>query len=148
MINESLKLIAEELNKHLKELFNVEEDKVVVSNIVNPDGSIPIIYNNKIGMTFISIEPLEKDSSKINFSIFLSSNFDVYEESLKFLSAAILFFKKNFIFDKAQYPTLGNNISKISLELYKTDFETLSYLGLKSIPSVNYKVEVIYEEAK
>ena len=147
IINDSLNFIAGELNQHFKSSFNLSEDKVIVSNVVNHDGSIPIVFEDKVGITFINIESLETNGSKdLHLNILISSNFNDYQESLKFLSQVILFFKKSFEFTKVDYPGIGNNTTKISLELYKTDFEILKHFGLKAIPSINYKVQLLTTE--
>ena len=59
MIDAAINHIAAELNQHLKRKFDLTEDLVVISNILEQDGSVSTQVNDKIVVSLVNIE---KDS--------------------------------------------------------------------------------------
>src|ERR1700739_2960181 len=115
MIDTSLNFIAASLNKYFKNLYSLNEEMVVVSNLINADGSVPPITENKVVLTFINIDPNENDpSNSLGFYMLVSFNFN-YLEGLKFLSEVVSFFKGNSTCNKTA--KMGDSINKITLEL-------------------------------
>src|SRR3954463_15830650 len=106
MIYSVLNVIGDKLNSYLKNRFSLGEDKVLLSNIVNQDGSLAISESDKVIITLVNIHE-ETISSRlsnqdhlprpinINLYVLFSSYFidKNYPESLKFLSAVVSFFQ-------------------------------------------------------
>jgi len=165
MINDAIVFLAGELNTYLKSAFSVTEDKVVISSIINIDGTIPVKNLDKIVITLINIEPettlrntpafkVLKDTSVqmnpalyVNLFILFSSNFSDYQEALKFISGTISFFQGTNVFDSATASRLNPLIGKLILELDKTTYQEWSFLwgmlGGKYLPSVIYKMRML-----
>jgi hypothetical protein len=161
MINEGLEFIATTLNSYLKTTFQFTEDKVVVSNLVNADGSLPIVINDKIVICLVNIDqgnnttnvgfskttPIDKQSLNMSLEVLFAANFINYNESLKFISATLSFFQNNLIFQKTNYSSLPKHIDKLELELINLSPEDTNYiwntLGVKYMPSLIYKIKIV-----
>src|SRR6478736_8849220 len=102
MIYSVVNTIGDKLNFYLKNRFSLGEDKVLLSNIINQDGSLAITESDKVVITLVNIHE-ETVSSRlsnndhlprpININLFvLFSCYFVdknYPEALKFLSAIV-----------------------------------------------------------
>jgi len=151
MIHEIIPIITDELNTFLESHFSLSENAVVLSNILNQDGSVAIKDENKVIATLINVE---RDGSNqyqgagfartdlpihVNLYLLFSCYFVNYSESLKFLSGIIAFFQTtpNYVYD-------GNTIK---IEFYNIDIKELNTLwtgiGAKYMPSVIYKFRTI-----
>ena len=157
--------IANYLNQFLKRQFDLDEDIVVVSNLVNIDGTSPIIIQNKIVISIINVEKdhgfknqrnvvpgnesvgVKSPPLYINFNIIVSANFSKYSEGLKLLSATSQYFQIQPIFDHQNSPDLDENIHKLILEFENLNLQDLSSLwsiiGGKYLPSVIYKLRTV-----
>jgi hypothetical protein len=165
MINESLEFISVELNNYFKSTFQVTEDKAIVSNMINPDGSVPIHINDKLVICLVNIEQetsianlgfthntgqdfqVRNQPLNINLYVLFAANFNNYSESLKFISSTISFFQGTYVFLRKNYPNMGENTDKLVFELLKTDYQSTNYLwnslGAKYVPSMIYKVRML-----
>ncbi|MBK8747746.1 MAG: DUF4255 domain-containing protein [Saprospiraceae bacterium] len=151
MIHEVIPIIAGELKDYLESKFGSYEDVVIISNLINQDGSIAIREDNKIVVTLLNIE---RDGSNMNFGggmirtdmplhinlyMLFSSYFTDYAESLKFLSGVIGFFQGN--------PQFMIDDNTIKAELFHIDFRELSNLwtclGAKIVPHVLFKFRTL-----
>lgn len=56
MLNQLLHTIQNVLNTHFNTTMNLKEDKVIYSNLINLDGSIPPIIENKVILTYLNLE--------------------------------------------------------------------------------------------
>ncbi|MFK7908372.1 MAG: DUF4255 domain-containing protein [Chitinophagales bacterium] len=162
MIHEILPVIAAELNDFFKLKFELNEDKVVLSSIVNQDGSISITEENKVIVTLVNIE---KDPARsgghpgslvgvgapvnINLYILFSAYFNTknYNEALKFISGVIGFFQGKMHFNHQNTPMLPASADKVIVELISMNLEELGRvwmaIGAKYLPSVLYRVRTI-----
>ena len=114
MIHQSLQFTNKLLGQFLKNRFGLDEDKTVVNYLIEPNGTLPKVNQDKVVLSLINIEKetnqpfyirnqrLENGNfsnfnptEKYNIDLLISSNFDDYNESLKFLDAIILFFQVN-----------------------------------------------------
>jgi hypothetical protein len=155
------------MNEHLRAQLRVNEDKVIISGLVNQDGSVAIAGENKLVLTLLNIEKevygksvnmpvhLNKVSSSaanavninlfIMFSAYFSSN--NYGEALRFLSFAISFFQQRNVFTGQNTPSLDGSIEKLVFEMENISTERLNNiwatLGAKYMPSVIYKMRMI-----
>jgi hypothetical protein len=151
--------------------FDLHEDVVVVSNILEQDGTVATHVDNKIVVSLVNIEkevfPLTRhygatthsrstDSNEpIHFNLYLmvASYFSGsnYQEGLKFLSKTISYFHSHNMFDHQNSPTLDRNIDKIVLDIENQSIDDMSKLwGMlsgKYLPSLLYKVRMITYDA-
>jgi hypothetical protein len=144
----------------------LDEDKVVLNGVISTDGSIPEINKNKIIVSIINIEQettkqynqtYDKQSDgtfvKVNptqyynVDLMLTANFDVYDESLKFIDCILLFFQENAILDSTVYAQIPEGIKKLEFFSDKIDYSTMhnlwSALGAKYQPSLIYRMRLI-----
>ena len=165
MIYECLSCLAEEMNVYFKSRLKLHEDKVLISAIVNQDGSIAIQGENKILITLINVirdvnmkkEMLSSAAISGNAArpvclqlyVMVSCYFSAgnYAEALRFLSFAISFLQQKNVFDHNNTPKLDEAIDKLVFELESFEPERQSNiwstLGAKYMPSVFYKVRMI-----
>ncbi len=172
MIDTSITIIADRLNQYLKNAFDLTEDVVVISNILEQDGSIAPHVDNKVVVFLVNIE---KDSSvgnrperrhvgairtpstypplRLNLYLMFAANFGGknYPESLKFISNTISFFQRSPIFDHQTTPELDRRVEKLVLDMENISFRDLSslwgVLSGKYLPSVLYKVRMLTFDA-
>ena len=168
MIDAAINHIASELNQHLKRTFDVNEDVVVVSNILEQDGTVATHVNNKIVVSLVNIEkdsvPYRQQnvasvgaarsvvtSPPIYFNLYLmfASYFsgNNYQEGLKFISSTISYFQGQDVFDQQNSPGLSRNIDKLILDVENLNVTDLSNLwGIlsgKYLPSILYRVRIV-----
>ncbi|MGB1216690.1 MAG: DUF4255 domain-containing protein [Saprospiraceae bacterium] len=148
MIHEVIPIIADELNDFLNSRFGTAEEPVIISSILNQDGSMAILDDNKVIVSLINIErdgtnQLARSGGdlpvNINLYVLFASYFNNYGEALKFLSGVIGFFQAN--------PNFMIEGNMIRVELYNPDFKEIgnlwSAIGAKYLPSVVYKFRTI-----
>ena len=158
MIYQAISTISQVINDYLKNRFSIVEDKVVVSNLVNADGSVAVTEPDKI---IISLANLQQETVShrgkagtnkpvnLNLFILVSAHFESenYVEGLRYLSGVISFFQANKTLNHANTPDLDNGIEKLSFEIVNQDLQNLSHLwgsiGSKYMPSVLYKVRMV-----
>lgn len=165
MIYESLACIADQMNTFFRSRLKITEDKVLLSALVNQDGSVAIQGENKILLTLVNmvrdtgIKPAGSTGSGVTIQtskpvclhlyLLFSCYFTAanYGESLRFLSFIISFFQENHVFDHANTPQLDPGINKLILEMESIDGDRLgnmwSTLGAKYMPSVLYKLRMV-----
>ncbi len=151
----------------MKNTYDLTEDVVVLSNIVEMDGSLSAGTSNKILIFLANMQkdtmPIQKQTRQgfgqrivmkttpvyLNLSIVIAANFTAknYSESLKFISSVITYFQSNNIFDKNNSPNLDARIEKLLLEIENLQPQELqnlwSMFGGKYIPSIVYKVRTV-----
>ena len=163
MIDSAIFSIVNELNDALNFKFNLNENRVVASNLVNLDGSLSIKDENRIVVSLVNLEE-EKTATPNGFGVPISGNnhpiflnmhvlfyslFNekLYEESLKFLSAIIGFFQSKKVFTPNNTSGLDSQIDKILVEINNISFHEqsniLSVLGAKYAPCVLYKMRMV-----
>ena len=173
MIDAAINHIAGELNQHLKRTFDLNEDLVVVSNILEQDGSLATHVNNKIVVSLVNIEKdtvpylqstvanlaqsrTVQNAQPVFFNLYLmfASCFagNNYREGLKFISNTIGFFQNQPIFDQQNTPELDKHIDKLTLDIENLNMHELSglwgVLSGKYLPSILYKVRMITYDSR
>lgn len=168
MINSAILHLTNYLNQYLKRTFDLNEDIVALSNIVEQDGTVATNVTNKLVVCLVNIE---KDSTPVNlpkrgmmpsdkavmgyppvhlnlylmFAAHFSGN--NYSEALKFLSHTISFFQRNPVFDHQNTPDLDRRIHQLALDIENLDTKDLSslwsILSGKYLPSILYKVRML-----
>jgi len=164
MIHQTVKAIIDNVNDFIKLKFRVEEPKVIFSNLVNQDGSVPSTNNNKIICSLINIEQEQLRSAgafmtsgkgaknppidlKLNLMFSSSYTEDNYAEGLRFLALVIGFFQGKTVFTPANTPRLPSYLKKITITMYSLEMSNLSNLwgaiGAKYMPSTIYQLKAI-----
>ncbi len=172
MINAAITHLAQQLNQQFKNNFQVLEDVVVVSNLMELDGTVAPNANNKLVLTLVNIEkdnmpyrlnaPMRGSGERqlvhsnplyLNLYLMLSANFGAgnYGEALKTISQAISFFQQQAVFDRHNSPGLDTRIEKLILDMENLNIPDLnnlwSLMGGKYLPSVLYRVRMITVDA-
>lgn len=164
MIYESLSCLVDEMNEHFRSRLKVNEQKVVLSSLINQDGTVAIQGENKLVVTLINVErePARGLSQKgggvisnssppvnVNLIVLFSAFFSQgnYPEALRFLSFIIGYFVNKPVFTHSNTPALDSKIDKLSFEMLDLNTDTLSNmwssLGAKYMPSVVYKMRML-----
>ncbi|MBC3875302.1 DUF4255 domain-containing protein [Undibacterium flavidum] len=168
MINAAISQLAFQLNQYFKNNFQVLEDVVVVSNLMELDGSLVPNANNKLVLMLVNIEkdtvpyqsnPIRRGNDQrllqhsaplfLNLYVMLAANFGGgnYAEALKTISNAIGYFQQQAVFDRHNTPGLDVRIEKLILDIENLKIPDLnnlwSLLGGKYLPSVFYKVRMV-----
>ena len=167
MIHNFLPIVGEELNDYFKSKFDINEDRVIVSNLINQDGSIAVEGNNKVVFHLVNIEEettLKASSGtssyaggfgssggniNLNLTVMFSAFFTGknYVEALKFLSSVIYFFQSKPVFTQSNTPGLTPNIEKVVFDIISLEPRDLnsifSMMGAKYMPSVIYRVRML-----
>lgn len=172
MISSALTHIAGQLNEFLKRGLGSTEDLVVLSNLVEQDGSVASHINNRLVVFLVNVE---KDASVqrptqdirgavasiasyppvyLNLHVMIAAHFNDgnYIESLKFLSHAVAFFQARPVLDHTNTPDLDRRIERLVLDVENLSIQDLSNLwGILSghyLPSVLYKVRMVAFDAR
>jgi hypothetical protein len=172
MISAAIGHLAFQLNQQFKNNFQLIEDVVVVSNLVELDGSVAPNANNKLVLTLANIEKdtlpyrantlargrderLLQTSAPlfVNLYLMMSANFGAgnYAEALKYISHAIAFFQQRPMFDQKNSPGLDERIERLVLDIENLPIADLnnmwSLLGGRYLPSMYYKVRMMAIDA-
>lgn len=168
MIDKALTFISDFLNKELNLIFGLPLDKVVVSSLINPEGSVTANIENKIVISVINLEHetatkqqgnyINGDNNQygkvfppvyLNIYILISANYQSqgYMEALKMLSAVIGILQATPLFERSAYPDMDPSVSKLSFELFNIPISEISHIwsgiGAKYVPSIIYKVRML-----
>jgi len=172
MINAAISHLALQLNQQFKNNFQLIEDVVIVSNLVELDGSVAPNANNKLILTLVNIEkdtmPFRPNQAfhshgdrqlqhsaplYLNLYLLMSAHFGAgnYTEALKYISQAIGFFQQRPVLDQQNSPGLDERIEKLVLDIENLKISELnnlwSLLGGRYLPSMLYKVRMITVDA-
>lgn len=158
-----------EVDNYLKLKFHAKEPKVVLSVLVNQDGTSPLLTENKIVITPVAFEQERIQTGSVtyqaagsqvfearnvpvhlNVSLLFAANFsgEYLHEALRYLSLVISFFQGKHVFTLSNTPALqGTAIDKLVFELQNLTLQDKSHLwgmlGAKYIPSVLYKMRMV-----
>lgn len=168
MISKALTFTSNFLNKEIKMNYGIDEDRVIVSSLINPDGSVSDNIENKIIISVINLEHETTVKSLnnyvsgnqnnfgkvappvyLNLYLLVSANYDSgnYLEALKMLSSVIGIFQSNTYFTKQLHPEMPAPLDKLTFEIYNLPINELSHIwsgiGAKYVPSILYKVRMI-----
>ena len=168
MIHEVLGFLKEQLNQYLRNQDSYHEERVVfmdgerTDSVSFPKNAItPLLINLEEENVLRQGDPyvqVRRDGTRvgvnpeirINLFVLFVSNFNSYEESLKFLSYVIRFFQSKRLFVHESNPQLTPNVEKLNMELVTMPFtsqnEIWNALRTTYVPSVLYKVKMIVFE--
>jgi hypothetical protein len=171
MINESLKFLAEEVNRYLNLKIpnpTLTQPRLVVSNIAfanDANASVEPKIDDRAVLTLVNVEEdkvakqqehySKTDTSTVyknpplylNFYILFAMNRTNYGDSLRFLGHIIQFFQHQFVFTPVSHPGLDSKIQRLVVDLHNMSFEQSNHLwsvlGGKYFPSIMYKVRQV-----
>ena len=161
MIAQALTFISGFLNRQIKLAFGIDEDRVVVSSLINPDGTVTDNIENKIIISVINLEhettvkslnnyvaggsdDFGKTAPPVYLNIYLliAANYDSgnYLEALKMLSSVIGVFQANTYFTRQKNPEMEPPLEKLTFEIFNLPINELSHIwngiGAKYVPSI------------
>lgn len=167
MIDAALQHLAVSLNEFLSRGLGLAEDIAVVSPLTELDGTPVAGLGSKLIIFLAGIEReyaatggsgvpvgagwMVRRAAPVHLNLFVmvAASFDGknYLEALRMISAAILYFQKNPVFDHQSHPDLDARIERLILEIENLNRQELnnlwSVLNAKYVPSVLYKVRMV-----
>lgn len=166
MINKALQFTSTTLDQFLKNRFSLDETKVILNKLIDSDGQIPSVNQNKVIITLINVERETtkaynswnhqisdgsfinvNPAERFNLDILVSANFDDYNETLKFLNAVILFFQINTSLSVNSSSAIPKGLNKLEFDIEKLSYQQMnnlwSAIGAKYQPSVIYKMRLL-----
>ncbi|WP_293905392.1 DUF4255 domain-containing protein [Phenylobacterium sp.] len=167
MIAAAITRVARELNQALKRNAQSTEDLVVVSNLLEADGTVVPQSVDKLVAFLVNIErepsprrtpdhiPGAGRTAVVQPPIFLNlmvmfvANFSgaKYPEALKAISGAAAFFQGQPVFDHQNTPDLDPGIERLSLEIENLSIADLGnmwgVLGGRYLPSLLYRMRMV-----
>lgn len=158
------------MNEYFKSKLKVNDDRVILSAIVDQEGHVAVQSENKILVTLINIEKetigksnggpsgvrtLSNNTSPANINLYVlfSAYFSPtnYAEALRFLSFIIAYFQNKNAITRENTPKLDARIEKLIFEMENVGAEKMnniwSTMGAKYMPSVLYKVRMLTFDA-
>ena len=164
MIYSALRSIKNSLNEFLTNRLDLDEEVVLINRLVNQEGEGGQKNQNKVILTLINLEqeansqfynrPMKSggDTYKLNPPMYFNlnllcvSNFESYEESLKFLNEILSFFQCHLSMDIFSNDRM-ESIGKLTLEVDPQTFVDMHNLwnsmGAKYQPSLVFKARHI-----
>ena len=155
MLLSPLTYISHALDEHLKNQFNLVDRIALLNRIVEIDGSVPNVYQNKVIVTLINTQietirphgrtastdaPMRKGTTSYVQTVVLSANFDDYLEALKFLDASSNFIEQNALFTTENSSNIPTDIDRIRIEKENLDLGEMKSiwktLGARMIPFI------------
>jgi len=166
VINSSLQFLRDVLNQFLRNRFGLEENNALLNVLIETNGSVPEINHNKIVISLINIEQETVKAFNIrnqklpggnyadinpyeryNLHLLISSNFDDYNETLRFLGAVIAFFQSHYLMERSSFSNMPVGVNRLEFEIEKINYIQMQGLwtsmGAKYTPSVIYKMRLL-----
>jgi hypothetical protein len=165
MIATAIETISGHLNLYLKHEFDINEDVVILSNLLEQDGSVAPNLENKVVAFVVNCEkdsaPGQQGTYKSNYNdrinigfvpvyiniyLMFACNFGGrnYSEALKFLSHIIGFFQRRPVWDHQNTPEMDEKTNKLCIDIVNLDIKDIAnlwgVLSSKYLPSVIYKI--------
>lgn len=163
MIHNVLLGLTKDLNVFLQHRMGTQENVVILSELMNLDGTVAVNTENCVVCSLLNIEQdrtgvnssfgsdnvVQNRPLNLNLYIIFSAFYAPanYLEATKALSFILLFFQGKQTFTPANTPHLDANITRLVVDLVNIDLKDLSNfwtaLGAKHLPSVFYKVRML-----
>jgi Pvc16 N-terminal domain len=172
MIGNVLAHVSAELNAFICRHLGIgpENPKVVLSTIVNPDGSIAAREENVILVGLVDVRQESASpyvvqatyqtpdglnykstasSLQVNLYVLFVSYFqgNMAKESLNYLTFVLRFFQTKSVFNHHNTPGLPPGVDKLEFTLETMDFQQKGYmwglLGIKYMPFLLYKARLL-----
>ncbi len=167
MLGDIIDYIRKDLNAYLAKRQGMASGRefVLLSTILNPDGSLSIKEKNVILMTTVDIREnakafsyrssmngsrqIDPDPLHLNLFVLFSAYFpdDRVKEALNFLTHVLGYFQSHSGLDHQNSPGLPKTVKKLTYELITQEFHEKNHmwglLGSKYMPSVLYKIQLL-----
>jgi hypothetical protein len=166
MISKALQFTRDALDQFLRNRFRLDESKVLLNALIEANGQVPQINQNKVVISLINLEKETlkpfyvrnqriadgnysevQPSERYNLMLLISSNFDDYSETLKFLNAVIQFFQINPSLDSGSTSNIPAGLVKLEYEIERITYHQMQGLwtamGARYQPSVIYKTRLV-----
>jgi hypothetical protein len=168
MIQAALGYLAFSLNQYLRRSHGSSEDLVALSQLVGLDGAPSMRVEGKLVLSLVNVErdtvPLSRKDGVANLAavspaasktLFLnlhvllaaSCGSGNYGDFLRYLSNAIGYFQRHFLFDRENAPDLDPRLERLVVEPENLTISELSnlwgILGGKYLPSILYRVRMV-----
>lgn len=162
MLQPTLQFIRETLDQILRRKFGLAAQVVVVNNILDANGGIPAKNQNKVIISLLNVvkeqsmprhQTLPDPSARVqadyryNLDLLITSHFDGYDTSLKFLDTVLLFFQNNPTFNSKSVSNLPSGIDNLSFEMENLSLmesqNLWAAMGAKYQPSVVFKTRLL-----
>jgi len=171
VIYEGIKALASSLNESFRSSQRWSGDRVVLSGLAEPDGNPPLLIENKLVLTLLTLDnestlknltakPRRIDgmlgqgahSYHFNANLLMSAACTNYDEGLKLLSDGISFMLAKGSLTHQNTPSLPDSITKLTTETVQVSIEHLSHIwgaiGSKLLPAVLFKMRMITVSGK
>jgi hypothetical protein len=164
--------VARELNLAMRNRTDSTEDLVVVSNLLEIDGTPAPQAVERVAVFLVNIEreaapprhPTLADSGRsrvglvqppifLNLMVLFAANFSgtKYPEALKAISSVAAFFQARPVFDHQTTPDLDPAIERLTLEIENLTIADLGnlwgVLGGRYVPSLLYRMRMVVIDA-
>lgn len=171
MIGNILAYVAEDLNRYIcrQQGLQEEEQKVLLSYVVDQDGSIATTEQNVVLVTLVDLaldplaytqrlqqlpsggvsEGIQYNSLHVNLMVLFSAYFkgDRAKDALNYLTLILQFFQNKSSFTRTNSPGLPEGVERLEFSMEPLDFHAQNHmwgiLGAKYMPSVVYKLRMI-----
>lgn len=169
MLYDTLKFLAEEVNKYLSQKMGAMSDpRLKIGNVSRALDDSLTGANSLTGKAILSLVNIEEDRVGkqqenyirtdiktvykapplyLNLYLLFSVNKAEYDDTLKWLGHIIQFFQYQNVFTPITHPNLDPKTEKLIIDLYSLNFEQVNHLwstlGGKYLPSVMYKVRQV-----
>lgn len=168
MIDQALSLVTTRLNAHLVARYGVPDDLVTLSPLSDAEGKPATNARNRLVIFLTNIahdvtlrtstsrggggvmqaNPLHLD---IYFMVASAYEADTYEEGLKLLSAALMYFQANPVITPQSAPEMPQGMKQLSIEISNLPSEEIGQLwgnlGGRYVPSVMFKMRSVIIDA-
>jgi len=168
MIGAAIVRVAQELNAALRRRAQATEDLVVVSNLLELDGTVSPHSVDKVSAFLVNVEReptvqrglsrvdrggdrvgLAQQPVHLNLLVMFAANFSgpKYPEALKLISHTAAFFQGRPSFDPQNTPGLDPGLDRLTLEIENLSIADLGnlwgVLGGRYVPSILYRMRMI-----
>lgn len=163
MIHNVMLGLAKDLNTFLKKRLNHPEDVVILSELMNLDGTVAVNTENCVICSLLNIEHdrtglnanlgddtvVQNRPLSLNLYLLFSAFYGPgnYLEALKAISFILIFFQGKQVFTPANTAHLDASVSRIVVDLVNVDLKDLSNfwtaLGAKHLPSILFRVRML-----
>jgi hypothetical protein len=162
MLNEVLECLCGRLDAALQAAEAREDPWVVLSNLVEADGSPPAGLDNRVVVSLVSLQtipggsiPFERPGDVrwqvaapplyLDAYVVVAANFSGtnYRTGLAMMSRAISFFQEKPIFTRSDTPELPDDVEKLVVEFVSLDFPAAAVLlpaALRAMPFALYRL--------
>ena len=168
MIDQALGLVATRLNAHLAARYGVQDALVALSPLTDAEGKpapdarnrLVIFLTNiahdatprgpkpRAGGQVVQAQPIHLD---VYFMLASAYDAETYEEGLKLMSAALMYFQAHPVMTPQNTPEMPAGLHQLSLEISNLRVEELGQiwgnLGGRYVPSVMFKMRSVMIDA-